>query len=115
MHVLILCHLMPQMHLIVRSRRLLADLSLTAIQCGDGGATAGRGTAVALKDRRQQQTRGCRGRGSRASPGWMPHPEWCPHPSREPRPPLQVHKSWLIGNILSEINFELCSNNLALL
>ena len=53
MHVLILCHLMPQMHLIVRSRRLLADLSLTAIQCGDGGATAGRGAAAAFRGRRQ--------------------------------------------------------------
>lgn len=74
--------------LVVRSRRLLAHLSLTVIRSGDGGATAGGGAAAAPRGRRQRRPGGRGGSGSGASPWWMPHPERCP-PSREPRPPPQ--------------------------
>lgn len=73
--------------LVVRSRRLLAHLSLTVIRSGDGGATAG-GAAGAPRDRRQRRPGGRAGSGSGASPWWTPHPERGP-PSREPRPPPQ--------------------------
>ncbi|XP_054095720.1 uncharacterized protein LOC128928780 [Callithrix jacchus] len=74
--------------LVVRSRRLLAHLSLTVIRSGDGGATAGGGAAAAPRGRRQRRPGGRGGSGTGASPWWMPHPERCP-PSREPRPPPQ--------------------------
>lgn len=74
--------------LVVRSRRLLAHLSLTVIRSGDGGATAGGGAAAAPRGRRQRQPGRRGGSGSGASPWWMPHPERCPS-SREPQPPPQ--------------------------
>ena len=52
-HILLLLHLMPQMHLVERSRCILTHLSLTVIWSGDGGATAGRGAAAAFRGRRQ--------------------------------------------------------------
>jgi hypothetical protein len=68
--------------LVVRSRRLLAHLSLTAIRSGDGGATAG------AAPRGSRRPGGRRDSGSAGSPWWTPHPERGPQ-SWEPRPPPQ--------------------------
>lgn len=76
--------------LVVRSRRLLAHLSLTVIRSGDGGATAGGEAAAAAAPRGGGRRRpaGRAGSGSGASPWWMPHPERRPA-SRAARPPPQ--------------------------
>lgn len=77
--------------LVVRSRRLLAHLSLTVIRTGDGGATAGGEAAAAAAPRggrRRRRPAGRAGSGSGASPWWTPHWERRPA-SRAARPPPQ--------------------------
>lgn len=76
--------------LVVRSRRLLAHLSLTVIRSGDGGATAGGEAAAAAAPRGGGRRRpaGRAGSGSGASPWWTPHPERRPA-SQAARPPPQ--------------------------
>ena len=56
-HILLLRHLLPQMHLVERSRCLLAHLSLAVTWSGDGEATAS-GAAAALRGRRQWHQEG---------------------------------------------------------
>lgn len=78
--------------LVVRSRRLLAHLSLTVIRTGDGGAIAGGEAAAAAAPRgsrrRRRRPAGRAGSGSGASPWWTPHRERRPA-SRAARPPPQ--------------------------
>jgi hypothetical protein len=91
--------------LVVRSRRLLAHLSLTAIRSGDGGATAG----AAPRGSRRPGAR--RDRGSAGSPWWTPHLERGPpscgsslglgdpslslhHPHRSQQPATGSGRQW---------------------
>lgn len=88
---------MPQTHLVVRSRRLLADLSLTVIRSGDGGATTGRGTSSSTEGQEAAADEGVQGQWLKGLTMVDASPRMAPPPVGNPRDPCRCIKAGLLG------------------